>query len=933
MGSAVAPAPTDEEWAQSRPAVADNAMTGTAPAGTAPAGTALAGTAAAGTVAAGTAAAVTAEEQKGPPMQSTPQDMQSMLKKTRRLLRPNEHMVAVESTATVSQIIEELERQGGPRLMDLLLPNPVVNFLGGSLLGVTTQMWAVKNGRGAEVALTSLKYEADEQKRRIESDDRTRRQRAEHAAGSMGATPEEDQYGVYLVHDSPVAIATAKLFGFGAFQSGDVARGVKTDVKVTYSGGELRYVRGDGGPLGPRRHSPLTWLKQASTDKVVEPAEGEYVITDRIDDFEGKFASSVGSTIGLALPQEPHKAVAAFHNPERAMPDPDEDGKRYDGTMRPSTYRQLLRVTDALHSIANVIEESHAVYVSDWPTVGEFAIDYTWDSEERFAEMERAFDKEPINILQKALRTKEGVTFVLPMEWRLLNRLDNFRNLCGPNNTLVFVVTDRFSMFISQRVSSALSKAPALPPSEVTHTSKIAPKRPAITVSASGGLGVLKQLANCAENGGSLVILDGSGRMSDLWVHVWPERTQGSFDPVVQQRRLSKASGQMANEESVSNLRTILEKGDMLLFSINNNSAALERLCRLQLAGDSLLDVAAQRERLYDRTRTFYQMPRATLLALSVTIACSSTTLALVVEEDDQSSILYYVVVVLPAVLVVVDSIDSFLRTNAAASAAARAAGLVRQQIFYYRTRAGQYADAIMAAKAKAANSDLVSMRQRRLVEQLGIIDATLATSGALPIEGRGTLRLAIADVASAWETAFENVITAGPGATKAGRLTGDEYIDARLNPSLRATSRSATGYLVIALGAHVLMYAAAATGTVLATLGLSKWVAMTVAFSTAMTRVIQTFRVDELRKANAKAMSALSAARLYWRALPREERGRQVEIDRLINSVEGTLEATLPPAEPDVAPPKKDDADDHAERAAAASPLGDAADHGGLET
>ena len=106
-------------------------------------------------------------------------------------------------------------------------------------------------------------------------------------------------------------------------------------------------------------------------------------------------------------------------------------------------------------------------------------------------------------------------------------------------------------------------------------------------------------------------------------------------------------------------------------------------------------------------------------------------------------------------------------------------------------------------------------------------------------------------------------------------------------------------------------MYAAAATGTVLATLGLSKWVAMTVAFSTAMTRIIQNFRVDELRKANAKAMSSLSAVRLYWRALPREERGRQHEIDRLVNSVEGALEATLPPAEPDVAPPK-DDADDH---------------------
>ena len=102
---------------------------------------------------------------------------------------------------------------------------------------------------------------------------------------------------------------------------------------------------------------------------------------------------------------------------------------------------------------------------------------------------------------------------------------------------------------------------------------------------------------------------------------------------------------------------------------------------------------------------------------------------------------------------------------------------------------------------------------------------------------------------------------------------------------------------LLTALFLNILIYATAAVGTIFATVGLSKWVAVTVAFSILLSRTLQHFRVNERRIAEKRAAAALSSAKLKWQALPREMRARQVELDRLVQRVEAALEATLPPA------------------------------------
>ena len=109
--------------------------------------------------------------------------------------------------------------------------------------------------------------------------------------------------------------------------------------------------------------------------------------------------------------------------------------------------------------------------------------------------------------------------------------------------------------------------------------------------------------------------------------------------------------------------------------------------------------------------------------------------------------------------------------------------------------------------------------------------------------------------------------------------------------------NRQASALLGFALAGHILMWAAAAVGTIFATLdGLTRWVAVTVGFHHAISSFMQTFRVDERRAACRRAVSALESAKLRWKSLPKEQQTRQENIDNVVGAVERALEATLPP-------------------------------------
>ena len=85
-----------------------------------------------------------------------------------------------------------------------------------------------------------------------------------------------------------------------------------------------------------------------------------------------------------------------------------------------------------------------------------------------------------------------------------------------------------------------------------------------------------------------------------------------------------------------------------------------------------------------------------------------------------------------------------------------------------------------------------------------------------------------------------------------------------------------------LALIGHASMYAVAALGTVLATLGEGRWVAATVAYSTTVSRLMAAYRIDELRVAFVQAAATLESERAHWLALGPEEKALQKSIDKI---------------------------------------------------
>ena len=102
--------------------------------------------------------------------------------------------------------------------------------------------------------------------------------------------------------------------------------------------------------------------------------------------------------------------------------------------------------------------------------------------------------------------------------------------------------------------------------------------------------------------------------------------------------------------------------------------------------------------------------------------------------------------------------------------------------------------------------------------------------------------------------------------------------------------------YLAYSLMGRLSLFLSSAFGTVLATIGTNtKYVAVSVAVSTAVSRWLLTTMVEEKRENYERAVSELNCAKLRWEALPKEKRSQQAMRDQLVLNVEGFIEACLP--------------------------------------
>ena len=145
---------------------------------------------------------------------------------------PRLWVTKLDANATVSELKAAVLAE--PWFDTLIAGKPGLMLQGGSMLGVSTQVWAVKDRVGNERAVCGLETEALTRKAELEREAKEELARRKKAEGSV-----EDAFSVELVWDSPLNCACASAMGYGAVTASD--RGLVVEVG---SNGELTYSRG-----------------------------------------------------------------------------------------------------------------------------------------------------------------------------------------------------------------------------------------------------------------------------------------------------------------------------------------------------------------------------------------------------------------------------------------------------------------------------------------------------------------------------------------------------------------------------------------------------------------------------------------------------------------------------------------------------------------
>ena len=393
-----------------------------------------------------------------------------------------------------------------------------------------------------------------------------------------------------------------------------------------------------------------------------------------------------------------------------------------------------------------------------------------------------------------------------------------------------------------------------------------------------------------------MLVLSGSGGVADLWASVWPEqRAVRQYDQPILQRWLSDGLGMAADEVLTTSARTILDLGDLAVHKLSNNRDALVRLARLTIMGDELPSVASHQAAAYSSLSSRLMLKRrvtSTLAALVgfIVVACALARGGGYYSKSPN----FYLVCLAPAIFVAFEMLDLTVgaRASAAAEAAARAAGLVSRLRYLYCTGTGPYAPNVIGREAELAGIDFMEAKRLAFERALATIKESLDGDNgadALVIAG-----IEARTMAKASRHAPKKRSAAAMQAV-AANVTGDEYVAARLEPHLVKAQKNNRTLLAWLVFVYIFMGACAIACTVLAATNHGWWVAAMVAWSALLVRLLHARRIDELRIASVRTFAALQAVKLRWCSLSADEKLRQDALDDLVLNVEACLEANLP--------------------------------------
>jgi len=396
--------------------------------------------------------------------------------------------------------------------------------------------------------------------------------------------------------------------------------------------------------------------------------------------------------------------------------------------------------------------------------------------------------------------------------------------------------------------------------------------RPVLLMVVGGGDTEKTALVRAARREWPLILVGGAGGVADDVLNAKKPPPAGATpapiqDPVV---------------------REIVEIGSIRSFDLNGNMDDLRRILSAQFQ-KSLegLQAAWQWYDDLDKAAIAKQNSFRTLQGWLLVLAIVATLLAILSQRflpwdklthDQQAlwlahrrgyefgvKVLKYAVLLVPIIVTVLTAMNSRFRSGNKWILFRATAEAIKREIFRYRAQAGAYSDA--QCTQTSSNSKL-AVNVKDLTESLFKAEVNKTS------------------------IVHQDPAKANPG--RASFLDPDQYITQRLDDQKNYffTKTKELDWQLRSM--YVLILVAGALGTLLAAIGLPVWVALTTAFATALTTKLEIDQAENSLVQYNAALTGLRNIESWWSSLSQWERGRQRNIDLLVDQTETVLAGEL---------------------------------------
>jgi hypothetical protein len=394
---------------------------------------------------------------------------------------------------------------------------------------------------------------------------------------------------------------------------------------------------------------------------------------------------------------------------------------------------------------------------------------------------------------------------------------------------------------------------------------------PVVTMLVGGELdGIAKdEVLHSVRQGWPIIVIEGSGRLADRIAKLWKKAEK-------------KRSKYASTADPV--MAEMIDEGSIHLFPMDGPVAELEQLVSGQLRRlrkDSTLEDAWQRFADYDHNAKITQKRFLGLRKWILGLGVAATFLAVfhsvlkAVEIPwiaQANSWLRYLVILTPIVVSTLQAGTAKFKGGANYILLRGSAEALKRQIYRYRAQVGIYSP-------EKTKDEPREVKLARRVKTIGgqLMKTEVNQAGLTPYQGQLPPQYGAAEE----DDGFSD-------------LEPEQYLAWRLEDQLNFY-QSRTKKLDKQLRRlQWLAFILGGVGTFLAAIGLEIWIAVTVALAGALVSFLEIKQVEATLLAYNQAATDLEGIRIWWHALPREDRTKQENKEKLVMNTETVLQTEL---------------------------------------